>query len=261
MQNEPQLRKNLPLAKNRNNTEILLPSQGSLEAGMQLLTTPETAEYLLERYTERLRRAGKLEEGKDVLERIARFVEYIKKQTDRPDDAFYGREILSDLKNFHINVAEDAFETLETFYKDTPIIMDFAVKDGELLRGFSADGQKLATAGQQAIDELFNACLIEHGLLSKGSVIYRIDEQGKIVGKVNDAEIQKFIEQDFASYLENRGFSLTTRAQRFPTKVAEEAKVTEGVKATVPKTTPEVKTPIQPDTTPGHEQGPETPEA
>jgi hypothetical protein len=77
-----------------------------------------------------------------------------------------------------------------------------------------------------ALDKLFNAWLVIHGMLSKGGTLYQTDKTGKILadakGTLRTVDAQQFKslmanpEQGFQSYVAAKGINLTTIQRDYP---------------------------------------------
>jgi hypothetical protein len=78
----------------------------------------------------------------------------------------------------------------------------------------------------EALDNLFNAWLVLHGMLSQDGVLYKADEAGEILFDakqnpltVNDEEFRRLMadpEHGFKAYAAGKGVRITPVEQQFP---------------------------------------------
>ncbi|WP_133128650.1 hypothetical protein [Legionella nagasakiensis] len=222
----------LPLAKSRGGISLNpLPSALTLEKFMEVATRADTAQYGYELFQARLQEAGVLDRSSKILEEMARFVYYREQQTKTSVDAWLGERQLSTIQQFQFNLAAEAAHHIS----DKSITFDFAVSDAaELLRGYSSNGQELDAETVEALDKLFNAWLVENNMMSKGGVIYEMDEKGNVKKDTAgnpvkaDAEKLKELIQDthrgFEAYVHNKNddVMVSTRQHAYPEQKVEE---------------------------------------
>ncbi|AHE65947.1 hypothetical protein [Legionella oakridgensis] len=222
----------LPLAKPRNGVGLNpLPSALSLQKFMEVATTAEAAKYGFDQFKERLQEAGVYNSSSKILEEMARFVYYREQQTKAAANPWSGEKLPTTIQQFQFNLATEAANQLSA----KSITFDFAVSNAsELLRGYSSNGQELDAATVDALDKLFNAWLVENNMMSKGGVIYEMDEKGSIkkdsAGNPVKADADKLRElisnsaHGFEAYVHNKNaeVAISSRQHAYPEQKVEE---------------------------------------
>ncbi len=238
----------LPITSRGSTIKIWLPGKDALIAAMQF-ATPEAAIYLREQYERRLKEAGvniKSDEVQAVLKVLDDFKDNVVAQRSRSSDASWsGKPVLTDFMNLQRNLSEEAITDIADKVLDTEIQMDFAIHDDDsrLVRHYSVGGEEITPDMVGSFDNLFNAWLARHNLISKDGVIYEGTEEndgnikqsaaGTLV-KAKAEDVRKLIEdkdEGFQQYMQemNKEIQLAIEQRQFPAEPVEveEPKVTE----------------------------------
>lgn len=166
----------------RSYQNITLPNQEALSKCKEVATTPEGACYFAEQFEKRLDKAGKVSMEQAAIANIRQFSEMISMQREMKSNCWEGEMVSgTDFHNLQQNVAVKSAEFLNSRVEGN-IRMDFALNDkAQLLRGYSVNGKLMEEESTHSLDNLFNAWLASQNLMSKGSVIYAVDDKGKIL--------------------------------------------------------------------------------
>lgn len=211
----------LPLAKDRNAREIM-PDKAALLKCFAVANTPESVDYLVVKFEQKLKRAGLFEKSEAVFARFIEHAENVRAQReDRENPYVPGENVLSDFENFQRNLCKNSLKVLrENIAGEVKI--DFAVSDSsEMVRSFSVDGKALSKKEESAMDKVLNSLFADQDMVSKNSVIYKsidgkiLEESGKPV-KADKDKIIKAIREDLPKIL--AGNELVARGQqhKFP---------------------------------------------
>jgi hypothetical protein len=231
----------------------LAPTGDAIKKAMELATSPETAEYLADRFLKRVTTLGKdlLEKGKPVWESLREWRDNIAFQYSGNGDPWAGKLGVSGFKNLQENLAQKAVQEISSDVKGK-VHMDYAISDSsQFIRGYGAENPAEDGVVKNKIefyDNLFNAWLAgvqipqtdgsTINLISKNSIIYEgIDDQIRLDAKGNPIpadpekvkELVKDRQKGYQKFLKDRGIEVTTRQNDYP---APEAKP---VRSTAPK--------------------------
>lgn len=234
----------LPLARDRNAQEPMAAKDALLKC-FAIATTPESADYLVEKFKNKLIKAGLFESSQPVFARFVEHAENVRAQTgDRANPYLPGEEILSDFQNFQRNLCKNALNVLMKELT-SEVKIDFAVSDGsEMVRSFSANGKPLEPKAASAMDKVLNSVLANENMISKNSVIYESTDgkirevAGKPV-KADKEKIAKTISEDLSIVLHKNDLEVNSQRHKFP----EQAPAVVKDKTTTQPAKPEVVTP------------------
>ncbi|MGQ3889227.1 hypothetical protein ACQUW5_09375 [Legionella sp. CNM-1927-20] len=185
--------------------------------------TPEAANYLCKRLSETLSQVN-IAASDEVIKRVDRFGKNIELRYGQRSDPWQGRPdvIKTDFQNAQHNMGISLLEELSPeSLASGNLHMDFAISDdAQLLRAFSLNGEPLDPEAATAIDTLFNGWLAENEMVSKDSVIYESDSDGRIKEnkngqstKANAERVKQLIvdrDNGFAPYLDDKFKNHTT---------------------------------------------------
>ncbi|MCP0913789.1 hypothetical protein NKV53_05385 [Legionella sp. 27cVA30] len=210
-----------------------LPSTASLYKIMEIATTSEASGYFYTQFNEVLSKAGLGKNMPAIASEIGNFAENIAWQKESATSPWSGdTRMPSSFQNLHQNLAADAAKTIEK----TEIAFHFAIsQDSQIIRGYTSDGVDADESTVAAMDKLFNAWLAGNNLISKGGVIYHVDEAGELRQeqgqplKISSAEFGDLLEdanKGFAQFIHKNNdsinFSLQRHAYPEPTQEARE---------------------------------------
>jgi hypothetical protein len=214
------------------------PLKDAIEKCMEIATNSDAANYFLTQLKKAFDKVGKSINPDALLTKLSEFVDNVHLQRDLRADPWSGNvDIKTDFQNLQQNLAESAAKTIKSSVKDG-IQMDFALsKQADFLRAFSPTDKATAAA----LDRIFNYCLANEGMISKGGVIYNANEHGEIQKdeagnpvRANAEKIKKLINEGLPKYLGEKGIKITTQEKDYPEKKPQVV------------TKPEVKAPAQP---------------
>lgn len=223
-----------------------LPSNQSLNAAMEVASTPESAGYFRDGVIELLKQEKKLESSQSLVSEVKKFAEYVGYNNKSSGSVWSGVSILSEFKSFQQNLAASAIGNIN----EQDILLDFAVsRDSEFLRGYSSGGKALDDSTNAELDTLFNAWLAENNMISKGGVIYESDEAGEIKYDKGEGAPKKAD----ADELKRQIYDKSSGFERFVHERKEDIEFTVREHAYPKEKTPEADAPTQ-GTEPGMSQ-------
>lgn len=250
----------LPLAKDRNAHETM-PNGAALLMCHEISSTPEIADYYVDKLERKCDKAGLREIAGPVIALAREHRDNVYAQRDRenpylPQDKSGDnseKRVLSDFENFQRNLCKIGIAHLVQNIKGD-IKINFAVSDmSEMVRLFLENGQKMGPKEMAALDKVLNYLLANENMVSKNGVIYE-SVDGKIrevAGKpvIADKErVAKAIEK-LPEFLKDNNLQASIQRQKFPEKTIEAAKPIPGPQKPIPPVAPNVEvTPESPST-------------
>lgn len=240
-------------------TKIWVPLTEQIQKAMEVAETSiEAADYLVVRLTEILTQAKLLDKSAALLQQVEDYANYVKFKLNSSAQAWFGEEAQgSDFKNMQANLAKNAVDAFKAAGIEGDLHLDFAISDkGELIRGYSVDGQALSGQPLVQLDKIFNANLTDAGLITKDSKLYQADDRGEIIPNLSSSQEQSqhkgaLIKANFGNYMQSKGIPVTIQQHEYPDNLREKeekAAVTKAVETlveTVQKEATETQTPQQ----------------
>ena len=203
-----------------------VPSQQSLMNAMQVATTADAAQYLYERFKDRVEQAKLGEKLATLVQEVSQFADYVVLQRTSNAKPWTGdSNIPSGFENLQQNLAASVVQKVS----DEPITLDYAVSsDSQFIRGYSSEEGGLDEEKTASMDTLFNAWLVDNQMINQDGVIYEVDKDGQI--KVDSQGQPRRVDPDklralvrdpsdgFGAYVSAKQASvqITTRLQSYP---------------------------------------------
>ena len=199
---------------------VKLPSTGSLEKCMEIITDPEAAKFFHQRLEEQFTKAKVSQQFSDLLNDTQKYAQSIGDQS--PNSQAWSGQNPVVKSSFQVYQSKLATESVEKLSHQN-IHFDFALSDdAEIIRAYTDDnGQAVSNDESQTLDSLFNAWLAEHGYLTKEGVICEANADGSVKKENNqnkkaDAErVRELItdsKEGFTKYVESKSDSLKIEA-------------------------------------------------
>ena len=221
----------LPLAKRRGAGDTNLPKSDSIYKCMEVATTAPAATYFYNQFEQKLSDSGLKESSSAILTEVEKFADLMSLSSASGDQAWSGQiQVASRFQRYQEHLAKEAVRQVDVH----EITFDYAISDeSEFIRGYSSDDQPLDTNQLNAMDNIFNAWLVENNMLCKNGVVYEATEQGEIKHddrnqpvKADSERLNNLIQdgsKGFGQYLQkkNDSIDLTIREQAYPTQQVE----------------------------------------
>ena len=209
-----------------------IPGAGSIIKISQVVTSPDSADYFVEAFSNKAKKFGKAmrESSQAVLQEIKAFRDEVYLKSTQSGDIWSGK--VTTFTDF-LNRAENRAKLVASVIKDQvkgAVKMDVALSEAsELIRGFSSEGKNLAKEVGTEFDKLLNSWFAKHQIISKGSVIYegtdkgqiRRDSQGNPI-LANPSTVKTLL-QGFQQYLKGLGIQATIKQHKYPEQKPEMA--------------------------------------
>ncbi|MFA5960581.1 MAG: hypothetical protein WC785_08685 [Tatlockia sp.] len=214
---------NFPIKRDKNASERG-PSERAIFETMEVATTPEAADYLVEHYSSAMKNPAFLEEFREN-------VHLQNTSTGRPWDGIAGD---TRFKNLQANLAMKTAEALsQKLTNPIKVSMDI-YPDSEFTRGFSAKGKAIDADEENLLEKFLKAYLAGYQIVAKSGVLYETTDNGKMTSKKADPErVEKLImdkDKGLQAYLESNGVkTAAVRARQYTPPQAEKEAPAEGV--------------------------------
>jgi hypothetical protein len=217
----------------------LAPTGEAIKKAMEVATTPEAAEYLAERFLNRITILGKelLKQGRPVWLRICEWRDNVALQYSSNGEPWAGKLGVPDFQNLQQNLAQKAVQEISSDVKGN-IRMDYAISDSsQLIRGYGAENPEEDGVVKNKVgffDKLFNSWLAAKNFISKDGIIYKGTEKGEILRDANGhpilaepKKVRQLIndsENGYQKYLKDRGIAVTIQQHDYPAPQPEPAR-------------------------------------
>lgn len=170
----------LPLARSKNENEIkfdtsaLLMAKATANRGL-------SAEYLLRMIESKVNATKDPKKYQSMLDNVRDYAVERKRQDSR-DSAMTLQseaEVRSPFQVLQQNTAKDAVATLgKLTQSDTPVKMGYGINDeSQVKRFYTQEDKRLSAEAAKAADEILNAFLSEHNMITRDGVIYDYDPE------------------------------------------------------------------------------------
>lgn len=208
-----------------------LPTKQAIQSAMEVArSSMDGANYLATQFEETIKAAKVWEQSQDMMSAVNDFAEKISLLfTSRSSEAWSGQPVDSSrFKNMQTHIADDVMPQLDELSSTgKKLRMDVAINDeAQFVRGYAVDGEAMDNQSIEVFDASFNAWLAENNLISKGSILYEIDQSGQIKRdaqgnelKVNVAKMKELMDdpqKGFAAYLNRKGIEMSILQQEYP---------------------------------------------
>ena len=215
----------LPTTKRGSTKLNLAPPQDAIVKAMEVATTPEAAEYLVEQFIKRMESLSPemVEQSQTVLAILIEYRDNIMLLYSNSEQAWSGKEIPTDnFKRLQENLAAAAIDNILEQIQEM-LTVNYAVDDNsQFIRGFVGKNGAVDDATAKQIDKLLNDFFAKHDMISRDGVVYegsgkiQVDSQGQ-EQKASPEKLSEIMNEEFASYLKAKGITEPVVYQRdFP---------------------------------------------
>lgn len=199
----------LPTTSRGSTLVSIAPPQDAIVKAMEVSTTPETADYLVEQFIKRMEKLGPemVMQSQSILDSLIEYRDNIHLLYGDSESAWAGKPVSTDsFQRLQQNAAIKALNTIPAEVKEN-LIVNFATNENsEFIRGFVGENGLVDDKTAKQIDKLLNDFFASHGYIAHDGVIFN-NKNGidNLTEKANSAEVASLMEDKFASYLKSQG--------------------------------------------------------
>lgn len=244
------------------------PKTLAINQCMELLKSPEIADYFYEKFETTLKELGLFDRSPEIVEKVKAYVQGVHDQYGVDSDASWqASEVKSDFENLQENIGKRAFDKIRSVV-DQFLRIDFAVSaQSELLRAFSKDGQPIKDRKLiEIIDQLVNSEFAKEGMVSKGSQIFEVDNHGNMIKddvgnpvKAPPEKVKEVMAQLFIREMQEKGLEVRAVEHAYAQPQKKEPVVTKPPQVEVTQQPAVPAEPQQPQQTTEEVETPTTP--
>ncbi|KTD31387.1 MULTISPECIES: hypothetical protein [Legionella] len=205
--------------------KLLAPESKAIRAAMECVKhSPEGADYLVDRFSNRMVLLGMTEQAKGMQRQLEDFREYVHLKTSANGEAWQGEFAETDFKNLHKNVADKAAQEVAATVQG-PVRMDFGVdEDSHYKRVFVSNGQKIAGEQARPLDKLVNAFFAENDIVRDNNILYEATKDGEIKyegdkpKKADPETVDTLMVTELKDYFDDHGIEANVRSRSSQSK-------------------------------------------
>ncbi|ARG98545.1 hypothetical protein [Legionella micdadei] len=212
----------------------LAPESKAIDAAKECVRhSPEGADYLVDRFDNRMDELGMTEEAKGMRRHLEDFREYVHMKSATNGQAWFGEFVEGNYKNLQRNIADKAAKEVAENIQG-PIRVDFAVdENSHYKRVFVNEGQKISGEQARPLDKLVNAFFGENDIANRGNILYEATKEGDMKyergepKRADPEEVDSLMKTELKDYLGEHGIEADVRsrsgqAKQQPQKAAQQ---------------------------------------